>query len=136
MNNRQLKEILQGIALALLVYVTLSSAVPLFLAPAYAQSAPIFSATMIASTGNPVRRQYASIIAANLRSVGIDARLFYVNFDVLVNRMFFAGSAKQGSTFDQGGYDIGFHRLGIHVTCARLQSKLRRQASILGSGRQ
>jgi ABC-type transport system substrate-binding protein len=108
MNNRQLKEILQGIALALLVYVTLSSAVPLFLAPAYAQSAPIFSATMIASTGNPVRRQYASIIAANLRSVGIDARLFYVNFDVLVNRMFFAGSAKQGSTFDQGGYDIGF----------------------------
>lgn len=108
MNNGQLKEILQGIALALLVYVTLSSAAPLFLAPAYAQSAPIFSATMIASTGNPVRRQYASIIAANLRSVGIDARLFYVNFDVLVNRMFFAGSAKQGSTFDQGGYDIGF----------------------------
>ena len=62
---------------------------------------------MIASTGNPVRRQYASIIAANLRSVGIDARLFYVNFDVLSNRMFFS-SAKQGDSFDQGGYDIGF----------------------------
>ena len=107
MNNKQIKEILQGIALALLVYVTMSSAIPLLIAPAYAQSAPIFSATMIASTGNPVRRQYASIIAANLRSVGIDARLFYVNFDVLSNRLFFS-SAKQGSSFDQGGYDIGF----------------------------
>lgn len=107
MNNKQIKEILQGIALALLVYVTMSSALPLLIAPAYAQSAPIFSATMIASTGNPVRRQYASIIAANLRSVGIDARLFYVNFDVLSNRMFFS-TAKQGSSFDQGGYDIGF----------------------------
>jgi len=107
MNNTQLKEILQGIALALLVYVTMSSVIPLLVAPAYAQSAPIFSATMIASTGNPVRRQYASIIAANLRSVGIDARLFYVNFDVLANRLFFS-SAKQGSSFDQGGYDIGF----------------------------
>ena len=107
MNNKQLKEILQGIALALLIYVTISSVAPLLVAPAYAQSAPIFSATMIASTGNPVRRQYASIIAANLRSVGIDARLFYVNFDVLSNRMFFS-SAKQGDSFDQGGYDIGF----------------------------
>jgi len=107
MNNKRLKEILQGIALALLVYVTMSSVIPLLVAPAYAQSAPIFSATMIASTGNPVRRQYASIIAANLRSVGIDAKLFYVNFDVLSNRMFFS-SAKQGTSFDQGGYDIGF----------------------------
>jgi ABC-type transport system substrate-binding protein len=104
--NKQLKEILQGIALALLVYITISSVAPL-LVPVHAQSAPIFSATMIASTGNPVRRQYASIIAANLRSVGIDARLFYVNFDVLANRMFFT-SAKQGSSFDEGGYDIGF----------------------------
>jgi len=105
--SKQLNDILQGIALALLVYVTLSSAAPLMIAPVHAQAAPIFSATMIASTGNPVRRQYASIIAANLRSVGIDARLFYVNFDVLSNRMFFS-SAKQGSSFDQGGYDIGF----------------------------
>ena len=104
---KQLKEISQGIALALLIYVTMSSVIPLLVAPAYAQSAPIFSATLIASTGNPVRRQYASIIAANLRSVGIDARLFYVNFDVLDNRMFFS-TAKQGSSFDQGGYDIGF----------------------------
>ncbi|MGA3298432.1 MAG: ABC transporter substrate-binding protein [Candidatus Bathyarchaeia archaeon] len=105
--SNPVKELLEGVALALLVYVTVSSVVPLLVAPAYAQSAPIFSATLIASTGNPVRRQYASIIAANLRSVGIDARLFYINFDVLSNRLFFS-STKQGNSFDQGGYDIGF----------------------------
>jgi len=40
-------------------------------------------------------------------SVGIDAKLFYVNFDQLVNRMF-ALTASPGSSFNQGGYDIGF----------------------------
>jgi ABC-type transport system substrate-binding protein len=107
MSNKQVKEILQGVTLALLVYITFSGTVTLLVAPAYAQQAPVFHATLIASTGNPVRRQYASIIAANMRSVGIDARLFYINFDVLVNRMFFLGT-KAGNTFDQGGYDIGF----------------------------
>lgn len=107
MNNKQLKDLFQGITLALLVYITVSGAVTLLVAPAYAQSAPVFSATLIASTGNPVRRQYASIIVANMRSVGIDAKLFYVNFDVLDNRLFFV-STKQGNSFDKGGYDIGF----------------------------
>ena len=107
LKNKQLKEMSEGIALALLVYMTVSSAAPLLLPVAHAQGAPIFSATLIASTGNPVRRQYASIIAANMRSVGIDAKLFYVNFDVLDTRMFFR-SASPGSSFDQGGYDMGF----------------------------
>jgi ABC-type transport system substrate-binding protein len=40
-------------------------------------------------------------------SVGIDAKLFYVNFDQLVDRMF-ALTASPGSSFAQGGYDIGF----------------------------
>jgi ABC-type transport system substrate-binding protein len=101
---------MEGIIVALLVYFTVSGATPLIQVPA--QPASIFSATMIASTGNPIRRQYASIIAANMRSVGIDARLFYVNFDVLSNRMFFT-STKQGSSFEQGGYDIGFIGFGF-----------------------
>jgi len=54
-----------------------------------------------------VRRQYASIITSNMISVGIDAKLFYVNFDQLVNRLF-ALTASPGSSFTQGGYDIGF----------------------------
>jgi ABC-type transport system substrate-binding protein len=63
---------------------------------------------LIAPTGgNSVRRQYASIITSNMISVGINAKLFYVNFDQLSNRLF-AATASPGSSFDQGGYDIGF----------------------------
>jgi len=40
-------------------------------------------------------------------SMGIDAKLFYVNFDQLSNRLF-AATAPPGSSFSQGGYDIGF----------------------------
>ena len=107
MSSKTSKEIAQGILLALLVYLTCSTAIPMLLGPTHAQGAPLFSATLIASTGNPVRRQYASIITSNLISLGIDAKLFYVNFDVLANRLFFS-SSEQGAVFDKGGYDMGF----------------------------
>ena len=107
MSNKSLKYIVQGISLALLIYVTASSAVPVLFSNAYAQTPPLFSVTLIAATSNPVRRQYASIIASNMIAVGIDAKLFYVNFDQLANRMF-AATAAPGSSFDQGGYDMGF----------------------------
>ena len=108
MSNKSLKYLIQGISLALLIYVTASSAVPILFSSAYAQSAPLFSVTLVAPTGgNSVRRQYASIITSNMISLGIDAKLFYVNFDQLVDRMF-ALTASPGSSFAQGGYDIGF----------------------------
>jgi len=107
MSSRSFKYALEGISLALLIYVVCSGPVPLLLAPAYAQQAPLFSVTLIASTGNPVRRQYASIITRNLIALGIDAKLFYINFDVLSNRVFFA-SVPAGSIFAQGGNDINF----------------------------
>lgn len=108
MSNKSLKRILEGIALALLVYMVLSSSVPLLLTPAHAQAPRLFSVTLIAPTGgNQVRRQYASIITSNMISLGIDAKLFYVTFPALSDRLFFS-SAPQGSTFDKGGYDMGF----------------------------
>jgi len=108
MSNKSLKYIIQGISLALLIYVTASTAVPVLFSNAYAQTPTLFSVTLIAPTGgNSVRRQYASIITSNMISVGIDAKLFYVNFDQLVNRMF-ALTASPGSSFNNGGYDIGF----------------------------
>jgi len=94
--------------LALLIYVTASTAVPILFNNAYAQTPTLFSVTLIAPTGgNSVRRQYASIITSNMISLGIDAKLFYVNFDQLANRLF-AATAPAGSSFSQGGYDIGF----------------------------
>jgi ABC-type transport system substrate-binding protein len=108
MSNKSLKYIVQGIALALLIYVTASSAVPLLFTNTYAQAAPLFSVTLIAPTGgNVARRQYAAIITANMVSLGIDAKLFYVTFDQLANRLF-AATAPPGSSFSQGGYDMGF----------------------------
>ena len=106
--SKSLKYIIQGISLALLVYVTASSAVPVLFNNAYAQAAPLFSVTLLAPTGgNSVRRQYASIITSNMISLGIDAKLFYVNFDQLVDRLF-ALTAPVGTDFAHGGYDIGF----------------------------
>jgi len=108
MSSKALKYVVQGISLALLIYVTSSGIVPLLLLPAHAQGAPLFSVTVIAPTGgNVVRRQYASIITSNLIALGVDAKLFYVNFDQLVNREFYINS-KQGATFDEGGVDMGF----------------------------
>lgn len=108
MSNKSAKYLVQGIAMALLVYVLASSAVPNLFTSAYAQGPGLFSVTLIAPTGgNTVRRQYSSIITSNLISLGIDAKLFYVNFDQLSNRLF-AATAPPGSSFSQGGYDIGF----------------------------
>jgi ABC-type transport system substrate-binding protein len=108
MSNKAFKYAIQGVTLALLIYVTTSSVVPLLFTNAYAQGSSLFSVTIIAPTGgNTVRRQYASIITSNLIGLGIDAKLFYVNFDQLVNREFFINS-EQGATFDKGGYDMGF----------------------------
>ena len=108
MSNKSLKYIVQGISLALLIYVTASTVVPVLFTHAYAQSPGLFSVTLIAPTGgNAARRQYASIITSNMISLGIDAKLFYVNFDQLSNRLF-AATASPGSSFSQGGYDIGF----------------------------
>lgn len=106
--SKSIKYLIQGIALALLIYVTASSAVPVLFTNAHAQTPGLFSVTLIAPTGgNTVRRQYASIITSNLIALGIDAKLFYVNFDQLSNRLF-AATAAPGSSFSQGGYDIGF----------------------------
>ncbi len=108
MSQKICKEIFTGISLAILVYITLSSTIPILFANVQAQAAPIFPVTLIAPTGgNTVRRQYASIITGNMIAVGIDAKLFYVNFDQLANRLF-AATASPGSSFSQGGYDIGF----------------------------
>jgi hypothetical protein len=103
LSNKSLKFIIQGISLALLIYVTASTAIPVLFTNVYAQTPSLFSVTLIAPTGgNTVRRQYASIITSNMIALGIDAKLFYVTFDQLSNRLF-AATAPPGSSFSQGG---------------------------------
>ncbi len=113
MGNERLKYVVQGVTIALLIYVASSGVVPLLFEPVYAQAAPLFSVTLIApGGGNVVRRQYASIITSNLISLGVDAKLFYVTFPALLNRILFAGGQPQGALFDKGGFDIGFVGFG------------------------
>lgn len=113
MQSSALRSIIEGVLLAFLICVTMFSALSVVLVNGQAQQTGLFSVTIIAPTGgNTVRREYASIISSNMISVGIDAKLFYVNFDQLANREFFL-SAPQGATFDQGGYDIGFTGWGF-----------------------
>ena len=121
---RSLTCFVQGVFLATLVYFAFSGA---FAAPLFvgnAQPAPLFSVTLIAPTlGDVTFRQSASILASNMMAVGIDARVFYVNFDDIVNRMFFV-SADQGATFDQGGYDMGFLGWGYTAPIPDFRSNL------------
>lgn len=82
--------------------------VPLFFASTDAQTPPLFSVTILAASGvTVVRRQYASTIANNMISLGIDAKLELVDFDALTTRLFFANST-QGALYNRGGYDMGF----------------------------
>jgi ABC-type transport system substrate-binding protein len=103
--------------MALAIYITLFSAIAPAANSAYAAAAPYFSVTLIAPTTNPARRQYAAIIANSMRNIGIDAKVFYVLFDELQNRLFFLAAynadgsvdwTKVGTDFAHGGYDVGF----------------------------
>ncbi len=98
--------VLEGIFLALLVFL----ACWLILQPSGLArgQAPLFSVTIIVPSGaNQVRQTYAKTIVQNMIAEGIDAKLVVADFNQLVNRMF-ASTAPPGSSYQQGGYDMGF----------------------------
>ena len=112
MSTNYSRDLLKGIVLGTLIFLTMSATASIMFTTVSAQQAPLFSVTLIASTGNPVRRQYVTIIASGMQSVGINAKVFYMNFDQLFNRMWGLTDAPLGSTFAEGGYDIGFIGFG------------------------
>jgi ABC-type transport system substrate-binding protein/class 3 adenylate cyclase len=100
-------ELVEGFLLAGLVLLVVSGAIQLLFVSTYAKAPPLFSVTLLVSSNQPVRQQYASIIANNMISMGIDAKLEVVDLDTLNTRLFFLNST-QGALYDQGGYDMGF----------------------------
>ena len=121
---RMLSKVLaRGAAVALLLFMASSSSVLLLLAPVNAQQAPLFSATLIVSSGNPVRRAYAKDITDNMVSLGIDAKLVILDFDQIFDRLFFT-KAKQGSLYRNGGYDMGFLGWGFTSPVPDFRSNL------------
>ncbi|MFX0090493.1 MAG: ABC transporter substrate-binding protein, partial [Candidatus Hodarchaeota archaeon] len=65
----------------------------------------IFSTTLIAPTGNPIRVQFAQLTTQELLNVGIKATLILVGWDVLITRMM---GSETHADYAGGGFDIGF----------------------------
>ena len=106
----KLRTITKGATVAVLIVLASSGVVQLFFASSYAQmSPPLFSVTMMYGGGTlGPTGQYASIIANNMITLGIDAKLQAVDdYHKFYDRMFFENTTV-GSPFDDGGYDMLF----------------------------
>jgi len=101
-------KVLEGSALGALTFLLFMSTFVITIPAARAQQAPLFSITLLAPTTNPVRRQHAALLGNSMQSVGISARVVYVTFSDLVDRLFPSDAANIGRTFNEGGFDIGF----------------------------
>jgi ABC-type transport system substrate-binding protein len=99
---------MKRIALFLILMLTiLLSLVPL---PAQAApQGPLFKITMIApGTANLVRRQWALITANSFQAVGIDARVVFLSWGAVYDRVLTPARENLGKTFDEGGWDALF----------------------------
>ncbi|MEM2906092.1 MAG: ABC transporter substrate-binding protein [Candidatus Bathyarchaeia archaeon] len=96
--------------LAGIIFILAFTSLTIAVQPVKAEQRALFSCTLTASTGNPVRRQHAALIANAMQSVGIDAKLIYIIWSDLVNRMF----GENYGTFEQGGIDLSF--IGFYYT--------------------
>ncbi|MDP2900380.1 MAG: ABC transporter substrate-binding protein [Candidatus Bathyarchaeota archaeon] len=97
-----------GVLLGFLTFILIFSSINISTPTPVNAASSLFSITLLAPTTNPVRRQHAALIANALQSVGVNARVVYVTFSDLINRLFPEDSTKMGKTFVDGGYDIGF----------------------------
>jgi ABC-type transport system substrate-binding protein len=68
---------------------------------------PLFSVTIIApGNANLLRRQWSQVFASNLQELGIDAKVVYLGWTPVYERVFTPSEEYVGKTFDEGGYDI------------------------------
>jgi len=72
-----------------------------------AQDETLFSVTIIApGNANMLRRQWGQIIANSLIQLGIDARVIYLGWASVYDRVFTPPEENVGQTYDDGGFDI------------------------------
>ncbi len=90
--------------LLLIVLLTLST-LPLSIVKA--QDETLFKVTIIApGNANMLRRQWGQIIANSLVQLGIDARVVYLGWASVYDRVFTPPVDMVGKTYDEGGFDI------------------------------
>jgi ABC-type transport system substrate-binding protein len=72
-----------------------------------AQDETLFEVTIIApGNANMLRRQWGQIIANSLIQLGIDARVVYLDWVPVIDRVFEPAEENVGKTYDEGGFDI------------------------------
>jgi ABC-type transport system substrate-binding protein len=72
-----------------------------------AQDETLFSVTIIApGNANMLRRQWGQIIANSLIQIGIDARVVYLGWASVYDRVFTPPVENVGQTYADGGFDI------------------------------
>ncbi len=72
-----------------------------------AQDEGLFQLTIIApGNANMLRRQWGQIIANSLIQLGIDARVVYLGWASVFDRVFTPSFENVGKTYDEGGFDI------------------------------
>lgn len=72
-----------------------------------AQHASIFSVTIIApGNANLLRRQWTQVFASNLQQLGIDAKVVYLSWTSVYDRVLTPAQADVGKTYDQNGFDV------------------------------
>jgi len=95
----------KGLAIISLVVLSILAMLPLNAAEA--QDETLFSVTIIApGNANMLRRQWGQIIANSLVQLGIDARVIYLGWASVYDRVFTPPVENVGQTYDDGGFDI------------------------------
>lgn len=92
----------------MLLIVALAASVIAPMATIRAQtSEPLFSVTIIApGNANLLRRQWSQVFASNLQELGIDAKVVYLGWTPVYDRVFTPSLEMVGKTYDEGGFDI------------------------------
>jgi ABC-type transport system substrate-binding protein len=92
--------------LILLTIISIPFAV-MYFRPVAAQQGPIFNIVLLVPTVNKARIAWATMIQANLESLGINATLVQLPFSPYIfDRALTPPLSNLGKTFDQGGFDI------------------------------
>ena len=95
----------KGLLILSLVMVLTLTVLPFDLAAA--QDETLFSVTIIApGNANMLRRQWGQIVANSLIQLGIDARVVYLGWASVYDRVFTPPEENVGKTYAEGGFDI------------------------------
>ena len=91
----------------LLIFALATSMIASLTAVIAQTSAPLFSVTIIApGNANLLRRQWSQVFASNLQELGIDAKVVYLGWTPVYDRVFTPAPEYVGKTYDEGGFDI------------------------------